>query len=97
MGQQKPEDIYGLVVSFYSPGNGIDQRAKSEYIKFLSSNYPALAYEKTSWGREGEIDFCFLLDELTEIQKSQFIKKSKELLSNSKKIHIYENKACTHK
>ena len=94
---QESEEIYGLIVSFYSPGNGIDRQAKNGYIGFLSTKYPKLVFEKIKWGREGEVDFCFLLDELTDKQKGQFIKKSKKLLSDSQKVHFYEDRACAHK
>ena len=95
--QEKSDNIYRLTVSFFSPGNGIDRKAKNEYINFLNANYSGLVYEETRWGREGELDFCFTLDELTEEQKVQFIQKSRELLFDSKKVHFYENKACKHK
>ena len=90
-------DIYSLIVSFYSPGNGIDRAIKTEYVNFLNSNYPNIKYEKIKWGKEGEIDFCFKLDELDDNKKEWFINETNELLTKSNKIHIFEDTACKHK
>lgn len=90
-----PEDNkYRLVVSFFSPGNGIDHKMKQRYAEFVGTEYPQIVYEKTRWGKEGEIDFCFQLRELTENKKDQFVGASKELLSNSSRVHIHENTSC---
>tara|TARA_B100000795_G_C22782854_1_gene433215 strand:+ start:1517 stop:1921 length:405 start_codon:yes stop_codon:yes gene_type:complete len=90
-------DNYGLIVSFYSPGNGIDHKMKQKYVDFITNNYPKIIYEKIKWGREGEIDFCFQFNELTENQINQFIKESKEVLSNSSRVHISKNSPCSNK
>ena len=90
-------DNFSLIVSFYSPGNGIDHKMKKEFLAFLTNNYPKVVYQGTKWGKEGEIDFCLQLDELTESQKEQFVKESRELLSKSNRVHIYENMPCRNK
>ena len=96
-GNSDSKNNYSLIVSFYSPGNGIDGKVKKEYTVFLTNSYPKVVYEEAKWGKEGEIDFCFQLDELTESQKEQFIKESLELLSKSKKVNTYQNAPCRNK
>jgi hypothetical protein len=87
---------FRFIVSFYSPGNGVDHKMKQKYVEFITKNYPNIIIEKTKWGKEGEIDFCFQLNELEENRKQQFVKESKELLSSSSRVHIYENAPCKH-
>lgn len=88
---------FRFIVSFYSPGNGIDRKMKQRYEEFLANNYPKVIYEKINWGKEGEIDFCFMLNEFDEEKKKEFLESSKEILSNSSRIHMYENTPCKHK
>lgn len=83
-----------LIVSFYSPGNGIDRKAKAKFDTFLSDYKPTLAYSSTKWGREGEIDYCFDLKELSPEQQEAFVASAKELLSGSKKVRFSENELC---
>ena len=83
-----------FIVSFFSPGNGIDVEMKNNYLELINTNYPDLSFSSIRWGREGEIDFCFSLDELTKKQKQKFIQESRNFLSKSKKVNVYESKAC---
>ena len=96
---QKNDSVgnYRFIVSFFSPGNGIDHKMKREYEGFISSYKKQITYEQARWGKEGEVDFCFELKELSENEQKEFVKKSKELLSKSSRIHIYENAPCRHK
>ena len=48
-------ETFRLIVSFYSPGNGIDHQAMQSFASFLNDKYPQLVYEKVKWGKEGEI------------------------------------------
>ncbi len=89
--------IYGLVVSFYSSGGGIDRQMKADFIAFLEAEFKDVARESTSWGREGEIDYCFPLKEMSSSDKKAFIEASKALLSTSDRVHIHENALCKHK
>ena len=91
------EGNYRLVVSFFSPGNGIDHKMKREYVEFIANYKAKISYEQIGWGKEGEVDFCFSLKELYIKEQDEFVKKSKELLSKSNRIHIYENAPCRHK
>jgi len=91
------QDNYRLTVVFFSPGNGIDHKMKQKYVEFIRDNYPKVVYENTQWGKEGEVTFCIPLNELEGKEKDQFVKESKELLSASSRVHIYENAPCGNK
>jgi hypothetical protein len=91
------ENNYGFVVSFYSPGNGIDAATKDAYDKFLEGYKDKVEVEQYRWGREGEIDYCLKLSKLSAAEKKDFIAKSRALLEKSQKVNISENAACVHK
>ncbi len=91
------EETYPLVVSFYSKGEGIDNKVNEAFVKFLASYTKKTVYEPTHWGREGEIDYCLKLSELSSAEQADFIKKAKDLLSKSALVHINENAKCVHK
>jgi hypothetical protein len=90
-------ETYRLVVSFYSTAGGIDTKVNGEFEKFLSSYPKKTAYEPTHWGREGEVDYCLKLSELSTTEQSDFIKKAKDVLNKSTIVHINENAGCVHK
>ena len=91
------EDNYRFIVSFYSSGEGSDYKTKEEFDKFLNSYSKKIAFEGVPWGREGEFDYCFKLNELSSSEQTDFIKKSKELLEKSKLVSVDENQKCVHK
>ena len=83
-----------LIVSFYSPGNGIDHRALALFSADILSKNENITYSKVSWGREGERDYCFQLAELSAEQQVAFIKEVNTLLGSVKRIRILENQEC---
>ena len=95
---QVKEQTPRLVVSFFSICCGIDDKAKEKLDVFIKR------YEKTTgkqltktavrWGREGEIDYCLPLSELSRREQKRFISKVRVLLKRSKLVHINENVAC---
>lgn len=92
------EEIYAFTASFYSIGEGTDGPAINnfrEYIAaFNSSEKVNLSYESNAWGREGEIDFCFLLEELSAKQRIKFIEGAKKLFTEKNLVHLAENGRC---
>jgi|GEM_PF-828052 len=96
-GADSAEAIYRLVVSFYSKGEGIDYRAAEKFEAFVLGYKPAVAFEKTSWGREGEIDYCMKLSELSTKEQKQFIDLARIELANTQLVHFNENAKCVHK
>lgn len=91
------DNTYRLVVSFYSKGEGPDQKNKQEFEKFLSNQPKKIAFEPTTWGREGEVDYCLKLNELSGTEQTDFVRKAKELLSKSQLVHVNENAQCVNK
>lgn len=89
------DSSYRFVVSFISIGSGIDKKAKSQYEQFLKDfelkNNVTISYEKKYWGREGEINFCFMLNELKNEEQESFILQSKNLLANSTLVRFQES------
>lgn len=92
---------YHLLVSFYSPGDGIDAAAQAKYdeaiAQFEKDNKVKVTLDKAPWGREGEVDYCIRLDGFKASQQKSFIDMSKQLLSSSTKVNISENCDCKHK
>lgn len=95
---QASEQRSRLVVSFYSICCGIDHQAQENLDNFIKR------YEKTKrkqltkaevhWGKEGEIDYCLKLSELSPKEQKRFIAQVRALLKKSKLVHINENAAC---
>ena len=83
-----------LTVSFYSPGNGINEKAKAVYDAFLKEKYSELKFETIYWGREGEVDYCFQNIAMFEKERVIFVKETKKLLAKFGKINITENEPC---
>jgi hypothetical protein len=88
-----------LVVSFYSICCGIDQKAKAKLDTYISNYEKArgkqLKKTEAHWGREGEVDYCFKLAELSPGERKRFISKVKSLLKRSKLVHINKNAPCS--
>jgi len=84
-----------LVVSFISIGEGPDFQAKDKVENFVSKwndeKKQNVFYEAKAWGREGEVDFCFKLNELTEKEQLVFIDGAKASVSESELVRFKEN------
>ena len=91
------DNTYRLVVQFYSKGEGIDSKVNDAFVKFVDTYTKKIVYEPTHWGREGEIDYCLKLSELTSVEQDDFVKKAKDLLSKSALVHVNESAECVHK
>jgi hypothetical protein len=96
--EQLKEQVWRLIVSFISIGEGTDSEAKRMFDAYLhqwkASGQPRVNYIAVPWGKEGEVDFCFTLDQLNARQQQQFIDGMKEQLRFSSLIRIYENTRC---
>ncbi len=98
-GQTKAsEQTSRLVVSFYSICCGIDDKAQEKLDNFIKRYEKAkgkqLAKAAVRWGKEGEIDYCLKLSELSPKEQKKFIAQIRTLLKTSKLVHINENAAC---
>ena len=87
-----------LVVSFTSICCGIDREAKEKLDDFITkyekTNGKQLATSSVKWGREGEIDYCLKLSELSRKQQKTFISQVRSLIGKSKLVEIRENAEC---
>ena len=88
------DSSYRFVVSFISIGSGIDRKAKSQYEQFLKDfelkNNVTILYDKKYWGREGEVNFCFMLNELKKEEQESFILRSRNQLASSTLVRFPE-------
>ena len=91
-----PNDSIRLNISFYSPGSGINYRAAQSLNSFLTkyeaANPGAVTVYKTAWGREGEVDYCFKMNDKTK--GDDFVKQVKDLLAGQDRINYKENTTC---
>ena len=92
---------YRFIISFISIGEGTDRNAK-EILDAALNNWKTsqkkdINYEEVHWGREGEVDFCFLLTELKEVDQKKFISEMKEKFNGHALVQFAENEPCLHK
>jgi hypothetical protein len=92
---------YRAIVSFGSAGSGIDGQTlaslQSYIISFGKTEGVTLSYDKVPWGKEGEIDYCFPLSEISKGKQGDFVNGLKNLTKSAKGVSVIENSACTHK
>ena len=88
---------YRLVVSFISKGTGIDNKIHEQFEKFLQENSKKTVSESFRWGREGEIDYCFQLKELSKKEQTAFVDAIRKIVGTSDVVLITENAPCVHK
>ena len=97
----KQNNIYSVVVSFISIGQGVDQKAIEQYNEFIAQfekeNKVKINLEKVPWGREGEVDYCIDLSGLDKKIMEKFLTKTDELLSKNNLIKVEKNAPCVHK
>lgn len=90
------EHTYRFIISFISKGTGVDRNNVEALLKYVEAQPKKPEYEKIQWGREGEMDFCFQLNELKKDEQAKFIKDVKNQMAGSDRVFMTENMACTH-
>lgn len=92
---QAGPDTFRLVVSFISFGAGTDPESKAileSYVyEYKLKNNKVVTYYMIPWGREGEVDCCFPLDELNASEQNNFIEGLKKVIAGKELIQINEN------
>jgi hypothetical protein len=95
------ENMFRLTVSFYSTASGAEapmMRKLEDFVgEFAEKNKTNVDYEKSHWGREGESDYCFKLNELSADKQKDFILQVSDVLKEAKWVHINENQPCMHR
>lgn len=93
--------VYRVVVSFISIGEGTDPNARpvlDNYVQqFMDATSKRIVYDAHAWGREGESDICYTLDNLTPEEQVRFINGLKEIFKGRELVHIIENKKNTYR
>ena len=96
--KESGDSLSRFIVSFYSIGSGSEgdqmnnlKMFTTQFGKRISKN---ITWSETPWGREGEVDFCFSLKDLTTEQQTEFINGAKQALNKAQWVHYFENKAC---
>lgn len=89
------DNKYRLIVSFISIGEGTDPDAR-KVMDGVIENWnqktgKTIAMEPMPWGREGEVDFCFRLAELSSEDQVSFISEMKKAMEGRKLIQFAEN------
>ncbi len=95
------QNNYRFIVSFYSIGAGTEQKQIEKFENFLTGyrqkTGKSISAEKTSWGREGELDFCLNLSEISSNDQLNFIRDAKEELKTARWVNFSENSPCRKK
>lgn len=85
-----------FTISLYSKGEGIDHEAKNmvdNTIAIYHKKGHEINYTATHWGREGEIDYCFNLQNLDpSVYKSFWIELNN--LLKDRQVHVKEKIPC---
>lgn len=89
------EEKFRLVVSFYSIGEGIDGQTHEKFVNFVKGHYKKVSFESIHWGKEGEIDYCLSLKELSAEEQEEFVQRTKDIVGS--RVHVMGNKNCTNK
>ncbi|MFN0189568.1 MAG: hypothetical protein ACKVQV_12780 [Bacteroidia bacterium] len=88
-------DTFRLVVSFISFGAGTDPDARAlleAYVyDYKLKNDKVVSYFMIPWGREGEVDCCFPLEELNASEQKNFIVGLNKVIQGKELIQINEN------
>lgn len=92
---------FDLILSFISKASGIDyklyEKANAIILEFNKKHNLEVDFEKVPWGREGEVDLCFKLKNLSTAQKNELISSFKTALGSTDMVHILYNQKCVHK
>src|ERR1044071_5428783 len=68
---QNDETQSRVVVSFISRGEGIDKKLRTDFDAWLA-NKKNVSWETHPWGREGEVNYCFALTNLSAAEQTTF-------------------------
>ena len=89
---------YRLIVSFISKGAGTDATIRNAFTKYVENHPKKPAFKLTTWGREGEGDYCFTLSEIKDKkEEAAFVDGIKQIIGSSDMANISENAELKHK
>jgi len=86
-------NIVRLKVSFLSEGEGIDYKTKEEFEKWLAMR-EKFTYETTSWGRQGEVNYCFRMTNISTREQDIFVRDVRTFLVDKELVVVSEYAKC---
>ncbi|MEX1188050.1 MAG: hypothetical protein WED33_02260 [Bacteroidia bacterium] len=96
--QAKNDSLYSVIVSFFSIGSGVDFTVAREfeaYVKgFETENSDYISVERVPWGREGEVDYCIMFNNLNKEKARAFVSKCREITSKTEWVHMNLDSEC---
>ncbi|MFM9028037.1 MAG: hypothetical protein ACKOQ6_08570 [Bacteroidota bacterium] len=99
-GTESNGPAYRFIISFFSVASGPDRESMIAFEKwsdgFAGERKLTLKAEKISWGREGEMDYCYSLEGWTPDDQTAFVNAAKEQLKSAKQVNTFENEPCRH-
>lgn len=94
------EKTYRVIVSFISIGGGSDSQAYAKLNDIISRTQESggmLSKDEIPWGREGEVDVCLPLTELSKQQADALVQQLKKTFEGNNLVQITENSPALHK
>lgn len=95
---KKAKVITKYTLSFTSKGEGYDAVARQEVTKFIKEyelkKDVALKYFEIPWGREGEFDMCFNLDNMSKSVRKDFAHKMDKFITKYPLVKSITNEPC---
>ncbi|MBI1315835.1 hypothetical protein GC167_03125 [bacterium] len=95
---KKPVDRW--VVTFHSEGSGPDNSAmrllEAKMVEWNQQYRWELNPERIGWGKEGEIDYCFPLDQFRDFAAQRLDALFKETFGDNRKVHWSVYPDCPH-
>lgn len=86
-------NVVRLVVSFISKGGGIDYETLKSFENWLAER-PRFVYTKSNWGREGEVNLCFRMTNLSTREQEIFVRDVRTQLTDKDLVIVSEWAAC---
>lgn len=90
------EQTYRLIVSYSSKGAGTNAEKREALLKYVASHPKKPVYKEVLWGREGETDYCFTLNELSKKEQVSFVEEVRKMMAGSDRVLLSENAVCPH-
>jgi hypothetical protein len=86
-------NVVRLVVSFISKGAGIDYETLKSFENWLAER-PRFVYTKSFWGREGEVNLCFRMTNLSTREQEIFVRDVRTQLTDKDLVIVAEWANC---
>lgn len=86
-------NVVRLVVSFISKGAGIDYETLKSFETWLAER-PRYVYTKSYWGREGEVNLCFRMSNLSTREQEIFVRDVRTQLTDKELVFVTEWADC---